>query len=336
MNRKYRLLKPLPDSNIGDIYIWNKSEKAYYKDGNVLGSYWTSEHVENNPEWFEEVTDTERTEVIKIEYLAKDIIGKKHIDIKLSSCIYEDQFPAIKKAIEKVLNPEVVEEKKESEFIIGVDAIRGNFEWKDDAQTQVIFKAEEKGEWIAMYRKDQPWSQKKFEADMKKAAGYFSTVPLLCEECGEIGKHKPTCSTNTPKEENKEQSKDWEVVAFIKDGKLLEQDEHNWKYRNETNAISDIEWLIKNCPIHSVRRLSDNKIFTVGDKTKIGFIKKFELKGGKMYWWNEHTWYYMFQLEFSLPEPQPLFVTEPMKESDIISPPQKLIINGIEYHQSKQ
>ena len=151
MSKKYRLLKPTPDSNVGDVYIWNESQKAYYKDGNVLGSYYPAEHVENNSQWFEEVTDTERIEV--------------------------------------------------SEFVIGVDAIRGNFEWKDDAQAQVIFKASGEGEWIAMYRKNELWSQQKFEADMKKTAEYFSTVPLLCEECGEIGKHKPTCPANTPTEE---------------------------------------------------------------------------------------------------------------------------------------
>ena len=54
MSKKYRLLKPTPDSNVGDVYIWNESQKAYYKDGNVLGSYYPAEHVENNSQWFEE------------------------------------------------------------------------------------------------------------------------------------------------------------------------------------------------------------------------------------------------------------------------------------------
>lgn len=57
-SKRYRLLKTLPDSIPGDIYIWNESQKAYYKDGNVLGSYWTTQYVENNPEWFEPIPDT--------------------------------------------------------------------------------------------------------------------------------------------------------------------------------------------------------------------------------------------------------------------------------------
>ncbi len=55
--KKYKLLKDLPDSKIGDEYIWNSSQEAYYKYGNVLGSYWGKDYVENNPEWFEEVIE---------------------------------------------------------------------------------------------------------------------------------------------------------------------------------------------------------------------------------------------------------------------------------------
>jgi len=50
--KTYVLLKDLPDSNAGDEYVWNDSQKAYYKDGNVISSYWTAESVENNPDWF--------------------------------------------------------------------------------------------------------------------------------------------------------------------------------------------------------------------------------------------------------------------------------------------
>lgn len=57
--KKYKLKKELPDSKPGDIYIWKDSEAAYYKNGNVEDSFWTAEHVENNPEWFEEQKDYE-------------------------------------------------------------------------------------------------------------------------------------------------------------------------------------------------------------------------------------------------------------------------------------
>jgi len=74
---------------------------------------------------------------------------------------------------------------------------------------------------------------------------------------------EPAPTTSAIKEED---SKDWEIVSFLKDGKLLVQDKDKWKYRNELNAISDIDWLIKNCPIHSVLRKSDEVVFTVGDE----------------------------------------------------------------------
>lgn len=50
----YILEKDLPDSKAGDKYIWNDSQKAFYKDGNVLSSYWLHKHVVDNPEWFRE------------------------------------------------------------------------------------------------------------------------------------------------------------------------------------------------------------------------------------------------------------------------------------------
>jgi hypothetical protein len=53
MNTHYILKKELPDSKPGDIYIWNKSSEAYYKNGNVQDSYWMPEFVQDNPEWFE-------------------------------------------------------------------------------------------------------------------------------------------------------------------------------------------------------------------------------------------------------------------------------------------
>lgn len=53
MNTKYRLLKDLPDSKAGDIYVFHPIHGAYYKNGDKEDSYWMPEHVENNPEWFE-------------------------------------------------------------------------------------------------------------------------------------------------------------------------------------------------------------------------------------------------------------------------------------------
>lgn len=110
--KRYRLLKELPDSKVGDIYTWNDTFNHYYKEGNDYGGRWHSTYVENNPEWFEEVLPVsepvkERIEVLKIEYLAESIIGNTHLDIKFSNGVTPGKFKLIKKAIEWVLeNPE--------------------------------------------------------------------------------------------------------------------------------------------------------------------------------------------------------------------------------------
>ena len=103
--KKYRLLRDLPDSLVGDIYIWNESQKAYYKNGNVLDSYWQREEVENLSEWFEPVPE-HQPKRIEVEVFGGRMKGAD-LTIRLHS--HEDifpeyKFPAIKEAIERVLN----------------------------------------------------------------------------------------------------------------------------------------------------------------------------------------------------------------------------------------
>jgi hypothetical protein len=62
MSKRYKLLKPLPDSVPGDIYIWNNSQRAYYKNGNVLDSYWQAAEVELMPDWFELIPEPQPQE----------------------------------------------------------------------------------------------------------------------------------------------------------------------------------------------------------------------------------------------------------------------------------
>ena len=50
--KTYILQKKLPDSDIGDKYIYNEKQKAYYKNGDINESYWMPNYVENNIEWF--------------------------------------------------------------------------------------------------------------------------------------------------------------------------------------------------------------------------------------------------------------------------------------------
>lgn len=77
-----------------------------------------------------------------------------------------------------------------------------------------------------------------------------------------------------PKEEPQ-----WEILEFkSNDGNLLVLDGKKWKYRNDTNSISDIDFLIKNYAIHSVKRLSDGEVFSVGDSLDwMGKIESIEI-----------------------------------------------------------
>lgn len=59
MEKRYKLLKDLPDSKAGDVYVLCDDDKewppVYYKNGNQEESYWLQKHVENSPDWFSEV-----------------------------------------------------------------------------------------------------------------------------------------------------------------------------------------------------------------------------------------------------------------------------------------
>lgn len=97
--KKYKLLRDVPDSKAGDIYIWDASQEAYYKDGNVLGSYWTDAYVENNPTWFQEVN-----EGVEVSNVQLWITKNNSYGFNTSKPIPEDKLPLIKEAISKCIN----------------------------------------------------------------------------------------------------------------------------------------------------------------------------------------------------------------------------------------
>lgn len=59
----------------------------------------------------------------------------------------------------------------------------------------------------------------------------------------------------------------------------LNDDPHDW-IGDDYGGCSCTEM---GCKIYSVRRLSDNEVFTIGDKTNYGIIKTFEIMCGKCY-----------------------------------------------------
>jgi len=114
--KKYRLLKDLPDAKAGTELVFDGMEAYDYISEGIEGnlpnpSWYKREFVENNPEWFEEIKDTPvEVEHKKIEANVSgaswqsDKAGMLVVNLG-ESYISEDKFPAIKKAIEEIINP---------------------------------------------------------------------------------------------------------------------------------------------------------------------------------------------------------------------------------------
>jgi len=102
--KTYILQKDLPDSKIGDIYIWNDSQKAYFKDGNVLNSYWLPLSVENNEEWFK--LKEEKRIFIDSFLLQKSWpqIYTHMYTFRSTHLFTPNQIELIKEAIQKIVN----------------------------------------------------------------------------------------------------------------------------------------------------------------------------------------------------------------------------------------
>lgn len=154
------------------------------------------------------------------------------------------------------------EEIKESEFAIGVDPVRGSLIWSDETKKAVVFKKDDTGDYVMLYH-CKPESQKEFEAELKKVTELYSKVPLLCEECGEIGKHKPTCSKASP-DERKVEGRDWEIVQMKAEGGRP----HGVITKVNKYGGSGMTCEEHGCKIHSVKRLSDGEVFSIGDNFK--------------------------------------------------------------------
>jgi len=111
-----------------------------------------------------------------------------------------------------------------------------------------------------------------------------------------------------PEPSSKKEERDWEILSC-----KCEQSIHPY----QPDVCLGKDKSVKLCEIYSVLRKADNTIFTVGEETTIGVIKKFELKEELMYWWNEHTWYYFSQatkLPSNTAEDKPFVWTDELAE----------------------
>lgn len=115
--------------------------------------------------------------------------------------------------------------------------------------------------------------------------------------------------------------RDWEIVSFVaKDGWPAVEDSPLWRiHGGESKGIISYETCLETCSIHTVRRLSDNTTWTIGEDTPKGKIKEFELPhpDGLMYVrYDLGGWDYLSQCKKApIPEQKPvLFITEDGKD----------------------
>lgn len=122
LEKKYRLLKNLPDAKAGQHYIYNKSYNRYYLDGNVLGSYWDIEYVQDNPEWFELVTEPSiAPERITVKHLSQhDYVNNDNrykdnfwYQLEVTKPLWHLNNTEVMKKIENVLNDTPLQQVQE-------------------------------------------------------------------------------------------------------------------------------------------------------------------------------------------------------------------------------
>ncbi len=137
----------------------------------------------------------------------------------------------------------------------------------------------------------------------------------------------------TPSEYKGVESRDWQIVSFRR-GFNENLTLKNGKYRSDVSSISDMDFLLKNCSIVSVKRLSDGVVFSIGDevcrfstKQITETINKFVIEGEKGFevlyvHFNESATFAHFKFvnKISAPEDKPVLFTEtksPTKEQII-------------------
>lgn len=113
---------------------------------------------------------------------------------------------------------------------------------------------------------------KKLPFEKSPEIGYISKPWLLIEDKPHYWNSNWFNPKNYPEFWEEIVEKDYEILSYI--GKST---------KNVLSAKLDpfvnnklIEWEDKNLDIHSVKRLSDGEIFTVGDKTDVGIIESIQ------------------------------------------------------------
>ena len=101
MSNRYELLKELPYTNAGEIYTQENDNPQYYNyNGGNYRNRIHADYVENNKIWFKKLPERIEVHLFNCDY------GHNVFNVKCTENIHPDKFPAIKEAIEEVLNGE--------------------------------------------------------------------------------------------------------------------------------------------------------------------------------------------------------------------------------------
>ena len=284
--KKYRLLKDLPDSNVGDEYIWNNSMEAYYKNGNVQDSYWKGYAIENNPEWFEEVIEQPKQERIEVELTRGFNTETPYQWISHFYCtkkLSDKDLPKISQAIESVLNKDtVVEDSSGLKTGIMSQMDMYNMGYKDGVKYAQFTKPEQPTNdnafvWdeslvggLTEWASSNDWTYLPSKNKWFNEEDEINITPITTEQL--INKFKQ--SKQSAPEPSALPTKEWEIESFVSYNPDYVFNRGNDGYfRCKHYKHIDDKWdeptllyhETKQYKIHSVRRLSDNVVFSVGD-----------------------------------------------------------------------
>jgi hypothetical protein len=293
MSKRYELLKDYfvyagPLIPKGEIIEWSIDGSRLYWSSKYQHPF-SKEFVEKNPEWFKPIEDKEPTAFQWTDYLVKEILA-----------LYWDKPVA---DLSKTLDFQINKFKEESKLYYSIPAGKGtaNSVFNEQkinerlAHLQEIELAEKMAFAAAMEMKD--YSHHTYIPNIKQKyptfEDYKSKSGTANETINEAFNEKYVVGVDPYKTDSKvqftekrllEEKKDWEIVEFrakyMGHNDVAFTSAHDGTFNTGLNGqvFTEPEYrLLKEATIHSVRRLSDNEVFSVKDDTEFGIIKAFRL-----------------------------------------------------------
>lgn len=253
-DKRYRLIKDLPDAKAGTILEFDGNDCYDYKShrtGNKIDtalSWYKKDFVENNPDWFELIPESkeslpERIVVKSITCQNADADNVEYI-MRLSKMIPANEGGSVSKAIESALNPSTTYTEQ---FHAG-DFVEFEMIVFDKPNSGITKGVKVKGQIKECYHFKNSATVRYFRpSDGQQEYREFPFDKLTNVNAQPL-------SIDTP---------DWEITEFsTTDIRLI-------KHRDGTfGTYGSTEGDLLKSPlhsIHSVRRLSDSTTFTIGD-----------------------------------------------------------------------